>query len=277
MTPERIEQAQAPWVTWTPDTDQPATVLRTLAEQGELDGTVGIWAAERDEAVVEDVVNPVLEELGVEAVETAIAVAPADDPAAQAAETATIAERFDASGVDTLVLVGESAQGWPTNMVDNPYRPQLLFLDTNAPTGVLHQRGHDGHLDPRGLAHRRRLRPRPGPLRRGDHAGVHPDAGRCRASRRPTPSEVGDDPSNQPYQAAFQACPDVYLLRALLEAAGEDLNYGTLEAAIDGLELALPGDPEPLTFGPPPDADGNPTAYLFEWDEEAGNLVPQEG
>ncbi len=276
MTPERIEQAQAPWVTWTPDTDQPATVLRTLAEQGELDGTVGIWAAERDEAVVEDVVNPVLEELGVEAVETAIAVAPADDPAAQAAETATIAERFDASGVDTLVLVGESAQGWPTNMVDNPYRPQLLFLDTNAPrafftnaattdTSIL-----EGSLTGGGY----------GPDQaRFDEATMQEciqtlaDAG----LETPAPSEVGDDPSNQPYQAAFQACPDVYLLRALLEAAGEDLNYGTLEAAIDGLELALPGDPEPLTFGPPPDADGNPTAYLFEWDEEAGNLVPQEG
>ena len=50
----------------------------------------------------------------------------------------------------------------------------------------------------------------------------------------PTPEEFGDDPSNQPYQAAFQACPDVALLRAWLEAAGEDLNYGTLAAAITG-------------------------------------------
>jgi hypothetical protein len=40
----------------------------------------------------------------------------------------------------------------------------------------------------------------------------------------PTPEESGDDPSNQPYQAAFQACPDVILLQALLEAAGEELN-----------------------------------------------------
>ena len=67
----------------------------------------------------------------------------------------------------------------------------------------------------------------------------------------PSPAEVGDDPSNQPFQAAFQACPDVALLRALLEAAGEELNYGTLDAAIDGLQLVIPGDPAERTYGPP--------------------------
>ncbi|MEZ5168343.1 MAG: TauD/TfdA family dioxygenase [Acidimicrobiales bacterium] len=44
---------------------------------------------------------------------------------------------------------------------------------------------------------------------------------------------------------------------ALLEAAGPDLNYGTLATAIDGLTVTVPGDPT-RTYGPAPAADGDP-------------------
>ncbi len=276
ITPERTEAAEAPWVSWLPDTDQPDAVLRAMDEQGELDGTVGIWVAERDQATMDDLVLPVLEELGANVAETAVAVAPADDPAAQQAETATIAERFEASGVDTVVLIGSSAQGWPQNMVESTYRPQLLFTTIVGPRAFA---TNAATTDTSILE---------GSLSGG---GYGPDAARfdepvmqeCIQTladagvETPTPAESGDDPSNQPYQAALQACPDIALLTALLEAAGEDLNYGTLEAAIDGLEVSIPGDPEPRTYGPPPAADGDPTAYLFSWDESAGDFVLQEG
>jgi Periplasmic binding protein len=277
MTPERLEQATAPWLTWTPDTDQPETVLRTLADQGALDGSVAIWAAERDQPLVDDVIVPTLADLGVEPVETGIAVAPADDQAAQQAETATIAERFESAGADTVVLVGPSAQGWPTIMSSNgsTYRPELLFLDVLAPkafstnaattdTSILEGSLSGGPYGP--------------DQARFDEPGMQ----ECiqtladQGVETPTPEESGDDPSNQPYQAAFQACPDVALLQAWLEAAGDDLNYGTLDAAIDGLEVAIPGDPTPRTYGPPPDADGDPAAYIFGWDEAEQNFVLQE-
>ncbi len=276
QTPERLELAEAPWVTWTPDTDQPVAVLETFAERGLLDGTVGVWGAERDQQVVDDLVVPTLEELDAAPVETAIAVAPADDQAAQQAEHNTIAERFEAADVDTLVLVGESAQGWPTYAAGTSYDPQLLFLDFNAPrafatneattdTSILEGSLTGGSYGP--------------DQARFDEAGMQEciqtlsDAG----LETPTPEESGDDPSNQPYQAAFQACPDVALLQAVLEAAGEDLNYGTLAAASDGLEVAIPGDPTPFVYGPPPAADGNPTPYVFGWDEAAGDFVLDEG
>ena len=67
------------------------------------------------------------------------------------------------------------------------------------------------------------------------------------------------------------------LLKALLEAAGRNLNYGTLDTAIDGLTVTIPGDPTERTFGPPPDADGSPTAYLFKWDETEKDYVLDEG
>ena len=275
---ETAAQAEAPWLTWTPDTDQPEAVTRAFAEGGELEGTVGVYGAERDQVTIDDTVLPVLDELGIDVVETGIMDAPADDPTAVQASVQTIAERFDASGVDTVVIVGASGQDWPTAMAENDsYRPKLLFLEqtgarafyTNAATtdtSVL-----EGSLLGGGY----------GPDQaRFDEAAMQAcvqiatDAG----VEVPSPDEVGsDDPSNQPYQAAFQACPDVDIMRAWLEAAGEDLNYGTLAAAADGLEVAVSGDPAARTFGAFPAADGNPAAYLFAWDEDEQNYLPVDG
>jgi hypothetical protein len=78
------------------------------------------------------------------------------------------------------------------------------------------------------------------------------------------------------YVSGFTACNEVTLLRALLEAAGEDLNYGTLAAGADGLEVELPGEPTPRVYGPPPAADGDPTAYLFDWDPGTVDFVLRE-
>jgi hypothetical protein len=89
----------------------------------------------------------------------------------------------------------------------------------------------------------------------------------------PPPNQFDtSDTSNQPYQAAFFACPDMGLMLKWLEAAGENLNYGTLEAAIDGLTLSVPGDPGERTFGPPPASDGDPIAYLFMWNDSAAEF-----
>ena len=160
---------------------------------------------------------------------------------------------------------------------DTSYRPEAPVPGQHRGRRLRHQRVHHGHIGARRGRSRAAAtaRTRPASRRR-----------RCRsASRRstdagietPSPEDVGDDPSIQPFQAAFQACPDLDLLQAWLEAAGEDLNYGTLEAAIDGLEVTASGDPTLRTYGPPPDADGNPPAYLFRWDEALPGLVLDEG
>ena len=112
MTTERVDQAQAPWLTWTPDGDQPEAVLRALDEAGELDGRVAVYANARDEAQVDDLVVPTLEELGVDVVEVGIETG--DDIPAQEAANQIISERFQAAGADTLVLVGQSGQDWPS-------------------------------------------------------------------------------------------------------------------------------------------------------------------
>ena len=54
-------------------------------------------------------------------------------------------------------------------------------------------------------------------------------------------------------------------MKALLEKAGKNLNYGTLATAIDGLKVNVSGDPTPRVYSPTA-LDGNATAYLFIWD-----------
>ncbi|HKE76236.1 MAG TPA: ABC transporter substrate-binding protein [Acidimicrobiales bacterium] len=277
MTPERLKQAKAPWITWLPDTDQSEAALHRFDDEGLLDGKVAVWAAARDKAEVDEHIVPTLKALGAAPVATASAVAPPDDQAAQRTETMTFAEKFKAAGADTVILVGPSGQGWPTIMQsDTSYRPKLLFTDVIGLTGFATNGATTDTSVLKGAVAGGGYGP--------DQARFdEPEMQRCVATLKtagidtPEPKDVGDDPANQPYQAAFQACPDVALLRATLAAAGKNLNYGTFAAAMDGLKVTIPGDPTERTYGPPPKADGNPSVYLFTWDEGKKALVREDG
>ncbi|MET1040782.1 MAG: hypothetical protein ABWZ90_07075 [Acidimicrobiales bacterium] len=39
------------------------------------------------------------------------------------------------------------------------------------------------------------------------------------------------------------------------------------------LDVTLPTDPTERHYGPPPDADGDPPAYLFEWNPDAEDFA----
>lgn len=277
MTPERLDRANAPWITWTPDTDQPVQVVRTLAERGVLGDRLAVYAAALDEEALNDLVLPALRELGIEPVADAVMDAPTGDVVAIEAAVRLIAEGFEAEGADTVLLVGASGATWPQYQTDNTgYRPRLLFLQLTAARAFA---TNESTTDTSILA---------GSLSAG---GYGPDQARfeepamqrcvatlaARGVDTPAPESLPeDDASNQPYQAAFQACPDIALVRAALEAAGETLDYGTLAAGVDGLEVRIPGDPVPRVYGPPPAADGDPAAYLFGWDESAGQFVLED-
>ena len=197
MTHERLEAAAAPWVTWLPDSDQPVAVVEALHEQGELDGTVGVYSATRDQALMEDTVIPALEELGVEPAETGVMDAPPDDPTAVQASVEVIAERFDAAGVDTVVIVGASAAGLAHRDGRQHGLPaQAPLPRADGGTCLLHERRDHRHVGPRGSHRRRRLRPRPGPM--GSAGGLQRDGRRRRASRSPPPTTRVTTPRSSP-------------------------------------------------------------------------------
>ena len=64
----------------------------------------------------------------------------------------------------------------------------------------------------------------------------------------PEPGSLGPDDST-PYTAPFTACWNVALLRSLLEAAGDDLNYGSLAAAPTAWRWLFRPRPSPSPTG----------------------------
>ncbi|MEZ5168342.1 MAG: ABC transporter substrate-binding protein [Acidimicrobiales bacterium] len=208
MTPERTAAAKAPWITWTPDTDQPVAIVQALAERGALDGRVAVYAAVADADVMEKQVLPALRDLGIEPVETATMDAPTDDTAALDAGVKLVAEKFKAAEADTILLVGASSATWPQYMADGAsYRPQLLFLSNTArafytsgattDTSILDGALIGGPYGPDQAKY--------------DEAAMQECVGVLAEAGLDTPEPKdfdADDQSNQPYQAAFQACPD---------------------------------------------------------------------
>lgn len=277
MTQVLVDRARAPWVTWTADADRAGVVTTQFAERGALDGSVAVYMAAADTNEYDLYVEPVLDELGVEPVEVGVMDAPTDDINAVQNSVKLLAERFKSSGADTVLLVGIGAANYPQFAVDDTsYRPTLLFTDGQAARSFATS---DATTDTSILV---------GSLS-GNNYGPdqavfdEPTFQECVAIlsaagvETPEPSSFDpDDRSNQPYQAAFQACPDVWLIKAILQRAGANLNYGTFAAAFDGLTITIPGDPTERTYGPFPAADGDPEVYLFGWDETTKSFVLDE-
>ena len=79
-------------------------------------------------------------------------------------------------------------------------------------------------------------------------------------------------PQGEPNQvvSSLAACQQLTLLVDILDAAGEELNYGSFTTAGHGLgEVELPGEPEPFDYGPPPHADGDRPLFRYEFDVTA--------
>jgi Periplasmic binding protein len=276
MNAELLAQAQAPWYTTEAGADLQSEVIRAMADSGEFDGTLGVFAGAGDDAQMNDVVLPLLDELGVEVTESAVVDAPPDDIAAVNAATGVIAERFDSSGVDQVLTVGQAGLAWASGTESLDYRPQLLLTDPNS---ILAYAGDAAGRD---------LSVLDGAVAGNTYGGAEniydlPAMQECIGVIEAAGGDPIDDPADLPpdedgnFIAPFSACNNVALLRALLEAASEDLNYGTLAAGVaDGLEVQLPSDPDPVTYGPPPAADGDRPAYLYDWDPDEADFVIRE-
>jgi hypothetical protein len=276
QTDELLAQAQAPWFTTVPGSDAVGDVVRAMLDGDVLDGTVGVFGRDTEQALIDDTVLPLLEDAGVDVADTAVNDAPANDTVAGNALTAVIAERFESEGVDQVLTVGDSGLVWMLGAEPLDYRPQMLLTSTNSALAVVGDPGaHDLSVLDGAVAGNLYGPPQNQYELDGIQAclGVLADAGIEIAA----PDTFEDGAQVTPYTSAFAACNDVALLRTLLEAAGEDLNYGSLAAGADGLEVDLPMQPEPVTYGPPPSADGDPPMYLYDWDPDHIEFVLREG
>ncbi len=270
--PDLQGTAKAPWITSGSDAEVRKFVIRSFAESGALEGTVGVIGHITEQAEFDDAVAT-LDELGIAAAEAATIDSPTDDRAATDAAVKAIAERFKAKGVDVVLLAGAAAGNqWPTAMhTDSSYRPSLRFTAYNAPqafVGSAANAGADFTILDGSLI---------GGLY-GPPQAIWEEAGmqECFAVLNeigidaPAPNTTTGVQGDQPYQASFETCQNLTVVAAWAGAAGANLNYGTLAAVLDnGLEVLLPGDPKPRMYGTGGAADGDPAAFVFTWDSAA--------
>jgi len=271
MTDQRLERARAPWFTAASGKDLQTDAVRLFAEEGELDGTLAVYAVPGDEAFMNDTVLPLLEDEGIEVAESAVVDVDPEDTAAVNAATQTIAERFESQGVDQVLVLGSAGLVWASGAESLDYRPQLFLTDSNSILAYASDAsGNDLSV----------LDDAVGANLYGGPQNIYelPAMQECNeiladaGVEIPEPDTVGEDEGDI-WVAGFTACNDTTMLRAFLEAAGEDLNYGSFVAGADGLEVQLPTQPDPVTFGPPPSADGDIPAWLYDWDPAAKDFV----
>jgi hypothetical protein len=275
QSPERLSRAQAPWYSDAGSTNFQMDIMRAFADAGEFDGTLGVFAGPQQEAQLNDEVLPLLDELGVEVAESAVVDAPPDDITAINAATGVIGERFESAGVDQVLILGTAGLTWASGVEASDYRPQLLLTDPNSILAYTSDAAGrdlsilDGAVAGNLYGPAQNLWELPAMQ---ECIGVLQDAG----VDVDEPDSFPPGASDANFTAPFTACRDMALLQALLEAAGEDLNYGTLAAGAEGLEVELPIQPDPLTYGSGEAADGDPTAYIYEWDPDAIDFVLKE-
>jgi hypothetical protein len=273
MNPERLERATAPWFTLEAGSDIQSDVVKLFADEKLLDGKLAVFAQSIDADLMNNTILPLLDELGIEPVSTAILDAPAEDINAGLAQTGVIAQKFEAAGATKVLVVGNGGVAWSQGTEPTDYRPENLFITTNtilAYTGDAAGRDLsvlDGALAGDLYGPKKKQYEEPGMQ---ECLGVLEEAGV--EVEDPDTVEEGEADGT----AAFTACRYMSLFEALAEKAGKDLNYATFRAAAEGLSVQVPGTPDPYTFGSPPHADGDPPVYVYEWDSANKDFVAVE-
>lgn len=268
MTDERVEQARAPWFAYDVSTDSLVDAVETLIEGGDLNGSIAVLMTDQEQAIYESRIVPILEESDIEVVETGI-LNSALDPEQLTGESRTAFQRFEAADAPTVLSIGQGTAGAVSDgLADSEYDPQLLFTTTNSVNAYARDETRDAAVF-EGAVAVGVYGPPDAYLELGGVTEECFDVIRDAGITITPPSEVEEGEPNT-IVSALAACQQVALLGAILDGAGEDLDYGTFQTAGFELgEIELPGEPEPFFFGPPPSTDGDRPLYRYEFDVEA--------
>ena len=272
QTPSRLAQAKAPWFSTDAGENLEINVVKALAKQGKLNGKVAVMSTAADQALLNDKIKPALKAAGITPVSSAILDAPTNDTTATYAQAQTISERFKAAGATQILMVGEAAPGsFLPGLAKTDYRPQIVFSDLNGVSAYLGNKGNDFTVL-NGAISGGPFGPNDAQLALGGPTKACMDVER-KAGLVIKPSSTVPKGEPDQFVSSALACQQMALLTAILAKAGPTLNYGTFQAAGDTLgKIVLPTAPDAWTFGAPPNADGNPKIYVFQWDPTAAQF-----
>ena len=235
---------------------------------------VGVVATSTDQDELA-LVTSALKSDGVHVVQTAVNAVPDTDNAAQVQEYGVIAQKFQSSGVDLVVAVGNAGNGWPAALEasQSTYTPQLVATDYNDLHGYVANKSGPSSAVLKGVL----------------TAGGDPPASvwwndpamqRCLATlRKAEPGATIADPvtatASTPvtWTAPQTACYQVALLADVVKAAGKTLNNATLAKGAGSLtHVELPGGGGTFDFAGGHD-DGNGPVFVYAWSPSAHALV----
>ena len=268
LTAAQSAQATAPWFnTIISDSDLIPKEMAIFKQEGAFAGKkVGVVGTSPDQAEM-NLVIPELHKLGIDVVQTAVNSVPDTDPAAFTQEYGVIAEKFQTSGVNTVVAVGNAGNSWAEALQSNQstYHPRIVatdYIDLDA--YVTNKLGYSQAIIKNALT-----------------AGGYPPVAvvwddpamkRCVASiHAAEPGATINDPvtatSSTPvtWTAPELACQQMALFSAFAKAAGKTLNNQTLsKGAVSLGHVTIPGGGGSFSFSSG-HGDGNGPVFVYQW------------
>ncbi|HSA49229.1 MAG TPA: ABC transporter substrate-binding protein [Yinghuangia sp.] len=235
LTAKNYAQAQAPWFSDQRGGDEVADAMALFNQGNALVGKkVAVVAPVNEEALVKEIVVPALQKLGITPVETALGDASNRDAAAVAQQMGVFIQKFQASGADTVVVVGGSGGEFPKQLEKTSYRPRLLFTSTSQVGTYLNDPSAKHDYSTMNNASAVALNtlwsePRLQECVAAVEAAIPDLKGKLTDPLLLPPGEP------QPQVSLDTACRTLSLFQSIAEKAGRDLNYETFQNA--GLSL----------------------------------------
>lgn len=227
--------------------------LGVFAHEGVFKGKkVGIFAGQTTDQDELRVVKSALHSLHVPVVDTAVDAGASGDQAAINQQANIIAQRFQSSGVNEVVAVGEGSLVWPDALQANQSTYHPPFIATNE--GTIETAVLAASISPTYL--RGVLTSSPVP---SNYQIWHtPFVQQCdRVVRKAYPDDKITPPTNpisgsdQTFYSVEAACINMALFTTIAKAAGKDLTVGSFEKAGYGLrDVSIPGAASAVSFGP---------------------------
>ena len=276
LTAAQSAAAKAPWFNFQiSSNDLIPKEMAIFKQEGAFAGKkVGVVSTSAD-SVESSLVLPALRQLHVDVVQNAVNSVPDTDTAAQVAEYGTIAQKFQSSGVNLVVAVGNAGNGWPSSLQQNQssYTPRFIATDYNdLDAYTSNKAGHSNAILKDVLT--------AGPQPPAKVWWNDPAMKSCVAAiKKAEPSAVINNPvtatSSTPvtWTAPQTACQQLALFTDIVKAAGKTLNNETFKKGGESLtHVTIPGGGGTFDFAGGHN-DGNGPVFVYTWSPSANNFV----
>jgi ABC-type branched-subunit amino acid transport system substrate-binding protein len=264
MNPTYLKQAKAPWMTLDSGPEVTPRAIDALAAGGALKGKIGVvGVATEEKNLLDAVVFPSLKKNRIKYTD-AIIDAPLTDTVAAQQQSATIAERFKADGIKTVLLVGAAPTSFSNALKNSDYRPKLVGVPFSTFQGAAKNKATDPEIWKGSVT--------------ADIAADfdEPSLQKCYGLvEKATGDTIVErpEPGDPDYQASARAaCQYISLFAQLAGAAGKDLTVAGFGKAAEKLgSVTIPGlgtikyDPKTHTWQQP--------LWTYKYDPTTQQLV----